>query len=103
MGDRPSPHRVTASDPVLVPDANRRSGRPADSVDGLCAGPDANRRDQGRVGTDEAGGTGLLGVRRRVTALDGTAVVTSPREGRPPRSWNFPVRVDDPAAFLAHP
>lgn len=38
-------------------------------------------RDEGRAGADEAGGTGLAGIRRRVAALDGTVTVTSPVEG----------------------
>ncbi|MEV8014779.1 sensor histidine kinase [Streptomyces sp. NPDC086554] len=38
-------------------------------------------RDEGRGGADEAGGSGLLGVRRRVAALDGTVEVTSPVGG----------------------
>ncbi|WP_369394337.1 sensor histidine kinase [Streptomyces sp. CG1] len=35
-------------------------------------------RDEGRGGADEAGGSGLLGMRRRVAALDGTIEVSSP-------------------------
>ncbi|MGI5213060.1 sensor domain-containing protein [Plantactinospora sp. CA-290183] len=38
-------------------------------------------RDEGRGGADEAGGSGLLGIRRRVAALDGTMQVTSPAGG----------------------
>ncbi|MCX5558148.1 sensor histidine kinase [Streptomyces sp. NBC_00038] len=38
-------------------------------------------RDEGRGGADEAGGSGLLGVRRRVAALDGTLLLTSPLGG----------------------
>lgn len=38
-------------------------------------------RDEGRGGADDAGGSGLLGVRRRVAALDGTVEVTSPVGG----------------------
>lgn len=38
-------------------------------------------RDEGRGGADEAGGTGLLGMRRRVAALDGTMEVVSPAGG----------------------
>ncbi|MEV0639000.1 histidine kinase [Streptomyces sp. NPDC050619] len=38
-------------------------------------------RDEGRGGADEAGGSGLLGMRRRVAALDGTFDVTSPAGG----------------------
>jgi signal transduction histidine kinase len=40
-------------------------------------------RDEGRGGPDEAGGSGLLGMQRRVAALDGTLQVTSPVGGRP--------------------
>ncbi|MFE6159373.1 histidine kinase [Streptomyces sp. NPDC056486] len=38
-------------------------------------------RDEGRGGADDAGGTGLLGMRRRVAALDGTVEVASPVGG----------------------
>ncbi|WP_244205775.1 sensor histidine kinase, partial [Streptomyces bobili] len=38
-------------------------------------------RDEGRGGADESAGTGLLGMRRRVAALDGTMRVTSPVGG----------------------
>ncbi|MBV1941722.1 sensor histidine kinase [Streptomyces sp. BV286] len=38
-------------------------------------------RDEGRGGADEAGGSGLLGMRRRVAALDGTLRMTSPAGG----------------------
>ena len=38
-------------------------------------------RDEGRGGADESGGSGLLGMRRRVAALDGTVGVTSPTGG----------------------
>ncbi|MGW3131905.1 histidine kinase [Streptomyces sp. NPDC001123] len=38
-------------------------------------------RDEGCGGADEAGGSGLLGMRRRVAALDGTVEVSSPVGG----------------------
>ncbi|WP_405795660.1 sensor histidine kinase [Streptomyces sp. NBC_01506] len=38
-------------------------------------------RDEGRGGADEPGGTGLLGIRRRIAALDGTVRVSSPAGG----------------------
>ncbi|MET8080655.1 histidine kinase [Streptomyces sp. NPDC005303] len=38
-------------------------------------------RDEGRGGVDEPAGSGLLGMRRRVAALDGTFEVTSPAGG----------------------
>lgn len=38
-------------------------------------------RDDGRGGADESGGSGLLGMRRRVAALDGTVRLTSPVGG----------------------
>lgn len=38
-------------------------------------------RDGGRGGVDEAGGSGLPGMRRRVAALAGTVTVTSPAGG----------------------
>ncbi|MFD9887413.1 sensor domain-containing protein [Streptomyces alboflavus] len=37
--------------------------------------------DEGGGGADESGGTGLLGMRRRVAALDGTMEVVSPAGG----------------------
>ncbi|WP_329245029.1 sensor histidine kinase [Streptomyces canus] len=38
-------------------------------------------RDEGRGGAEESAGSGLLGMRRRVAALDGTFDVTSPAGG----------------------
>lgn len=38
-------------------------------------------RDTGRGGADTAGGSGLLGIRRRVAALDGGVTLTSPAGG----------------------
>ncbi|MFE7650515.1 hypothetical protein [Streptomyces phaeoluteigriseus] len=38
-------------------------------------------RDEGRGGAAESAGTGLLGRRRRVAALDGSTRVTSPVGG----------------------
>lgn len=38
-------------------------------------------RDEGRGGADESGGSGLLGMRRRVAALDGTVWMSSPAGG----------------------
>ncbi|MCX4815232.1 histidine kinase [Streptomyces sp. NBC_01239] len=38
-------------------------------------------RDEGRGGADEAAGTGLFGIRRRVAALDGKVTVSSPVGG----------------------
>ena len=38
-------------------------------------------RDEGRGGADQSGGSGLLGMRRRVAALDGTVELTSPVGG----------------------
>lgn len=38
-------------------------------------------RDEGKGGAEEAYGTGLLGLRRRIAALDGTAYVSSPAGG----------------------
>ncbi|MDG4865624.1 sensor histidine kinase, partial [Streptomyces sp. T-3] len=38
-------------------------------------------RDEGSGGADESAGSGLVGVRRRVAALDGTVALTSPVGG----------------------
>lgn len=38
-------------------------------------------RDEGCGGADETGGSGLLGMRRRIAALDGTVLVSSPIGG----------------------
>ena len=35
-------------------------------------------RDDGQGGADQAGGSGLLGIQRRVAALDGTTRIDSP-------------------------
>jgi signal transduction histidine kinase len=37
--------------------------------------------DDGTGGADEAAGSGLIGIRRRIEALDGTLTVTSPPGG----------------------
>lgn len=37
--------------------------------------------DDGRGGAEEHGGSGLLGIRRRVAALDGTTEITNPPGG----------------------
>jgi signal transduction histidine kinase len=37
--------------------------------------------DDGHGGADETGGTGLAGIRRRVSAFDGTTLITSPDGG----------------------
>ncbi|MEJ3651566.1 sensor histidine kinase [Actinomycetes bacterium KLBMP 9759] len=37
--------------------------------------------DDGRGGVDESRGTGVVGIRRRIAALDGTTAVSSPRGG----------------------
>ncbi|MGZ2360029.1 sensor histidine kinase [Streptomyces sp. 372A] len=37
--------------------------------------------DNGRGGAEEHGGSGLLGIRRRIAALDGTSEITSPPGG----------------------
>ena len=38
-------------------------------------------RDDGQGGADQAGGTGLLGIQRRVAALDGSTRIDSPVDG----------------------
>jgi signal transduction histidine kinase len=38
-------------------------------------------RDDGQGGADQTGGTGLLGIRRRVAALDGSTRIDSPVDG----------------------
>ncbi|MER7792824.1 histidine kinase [Streptomyces sp. NPDC097640] len=47
----------------------------------LHAGLRAVVRDDGTGGADDMGGTGLLGIRRRVAALDGSVQVSSPAGG----------------------
>ncbi len=37
--------------------------------------------DDGRGGADERGGSGLVGIRRRIAALDGTTRISSPTGG----------------------
>ncbi|WP_349345154.1 sensor histidine kinase [Streptomyces rapamycinicus] len=63
--------------------AAKHSGARQASV-GLVRMPDRLRvsvRDEGRGGADPSGGSGLLGMRRRVAALDGTVEMTSPVGG----------------------
>ncbi|MEW1792568.1 sensor histidine kinase [Streptomyces niveus] len=64
--------------------AAKHSGAGRATVE-LARGPGVLRvgvRDEGRGGADEGGGgTGLLGIRRRIAALDGTVRVSSPVGG----------------------
>lgn len=64
--------------------AAKHSGAERATVE-LARGPGVLRvsvRDEGRGGADErGGGTGLLGIRRRIAALDGTVRVSSPVGG----------------------
>ncbi|MEV8362951.1 sensor histidine kinase [Streptomyces niveus] len=64
--------------------AAKHSGAQRATVE-LARGPGVLRvgvRDEGRGGADEGGGgTGLLGIRRRIAALDGTVRVSSPVGG----------------------
>ncbi|OXY89398.1 sensor histidine kinase [Streptomyces diastatochromogenes] len=57
------------------------SRRAAVRLERLRSGLRAVVRDDGTGGADESGGTGLLGVRRRVAALDGSVQVSSPAGG----------------------
>lgn len=63
--------------------ASRHSGgqRADVRLERLRTGLRAVVRDDGRGGADEGAGTGLLGVRRRVAALDGAMKVSSPLGG----------------------
>jgi signal transduction histidine kinase len=63
--------------------AAKYSGSPRASVrlERLKRGLRVRVADEGRGGADERGGSGLLGVRRRVAALDGTVQVSSPAGG----------------------
>ena len=47
----------------------------------LPAGLRVRAADEGRGGADDSSGSGLLGIRRRVAALDGTFALTSPVGG----------------------
>ncbi|GHE04888.1 hypothetical protein GCM10010339_38280 [Streptomyces alanosinicus] len=64
-------------------DTAKHSGasRAAVRLERLPTGPRAVVRDEGLGGADEGAGTGLLGIRRRVAALDGAVSVTSPVGG----------------------
>ena len=63
--------------------AAKHSGAERAAVDLLRepAGLRVTVRDTGRGGADQTGGSGLLGMRRRVAALDGTFALTSPAGG----------------------
>ncbi|BBJ46310.1 hypothetical protein SSPO_090280 [Streptomyces antimycoticus] len=53
-------------------------------------------------GADSSGGgSGLLGIRRRVAALDGTVTVTSPRDGATVVTVELPCRWRSPGARVA--
>ncbi|GGY36856.1 histidine kinase [Streptomyces omiyaensis] len=63
--------------------AAKHSGSPTARVE-LTRTPRALRvtvRDEGRGGADDSGGSGLLGMRRRIAALDGIVQVSSPVGG----------------------
>ncbi|MFF4508364.1 histidine kinase [Streptomyces sp. NPDC001401] len=63
--------------------AAKYSGSPRVSVrlERLKRGLRVRVADEGPGGADETGGSGLLGMRRRVAALDGTVEVSSPAGG----------------------
>ncbi|MEO3972548.1 sensor domain-containing protein [Streptomyces sp. CAU 1734] len=63
--------------------AAKHSGSPRAAVE-LRRGPGRlwiRVRDEGHGGADERGGSGLVGLRRRIAALDGTVDVSSPAGG----------------------
>ncbi|MEU6508938.1 histidine kinase [Streptomyces sp. NPDC046942] len=67
---------------ALTNAAKHGGGRRADvRLERLRSGLRTVIGDDGHGGADERGGTGLLGVRRRVAALDGELTVTSPAGG----------------------
>jgi len=63
--------------------AAKYSGSPRASVrlERLRRGLRVRVADEGHGGADETSGSGLLGMRRRVAALDGTMEVSSPAGG----------------------
>lgn len=63
--------------------ASRHSGASSVEIALHARGADLCVRvmDDGTGGADETGGSGLLGIRRRVEALDGTVTLTSPVGG----------------------
>ncbi|MFI8194067.1 histidine kinase [Streptomyces sp. NPDC085946] len=63
--------------------AAKHSGSPRATVqlERLRTGLRVTVRDEGTGGADETGGSGLIGIRRRVAALDGTVTVISPEGG----------------------
>ncbi|MEU8686918.1 histidine kinase [Streptomyces sp. NPDC048665] len=67
---------------ALTNAAKYSGGRRADvRLERLRAGLRTVVRDDGHGGADENEGTGLLGIRRRVAALDGSVQVSSPAGG----------------------
>ncbi|MEU6548845.1 histidine kinase [Streptomyces sp. NPDC046915] len=67
---------------ALTNAAKHSGGRRATvRLERLRGGLRATVSDDGRGGAEEHGGTGLLGIRRRVAALDGEVTVTSPAGG----------------------
>lgn len=57
------------------------SERAAVQLERLPTGLRVTVQDEGAGGAEETGGTGLLGIRRRVAAMDGRFVLTSPEGG----------------------
>lgn len=94
LAERPAPAVETAAYFVAAEAlANATKHAHADGIDVRVSDADGSlelRIDDDGIGGADVHGTGLLGMRRRVEALDGTLIITSPVGGPTSISARFP-------------